>query len=77
MMMVTLSLEREIHFLPFRKKYSLQQQICVQLIFSLFPFLWKQWDYSHLVLFYALIYIVIRFFDTDLSLLICFSEIEV
>ena len=77
MMMVTLSLERETHFLPFQKKYSLQQQNCVQLIFSLFPFLWKQWDYSHLVLFYALIYIFIRFFDTDLSLLICFSEIEV
>ena len=81
-MMVSLSLERETHslrerFFPLAMKYSLQQQNCVQLIFSLFPFLWKQCDCRHLFLFYAPINIVIRFFDTDLSLLLCFSETEV
>ena len=81
-MMVPLSLERETHslrgrFFPLGKKYSLQQQNCVQLIFSLFPFLWEQCDCRHLFLLYAPIDIVIRFFDTDLSLLLCFSETEV
>ena len=81
-MMVPLSLERETHFLrgrffPLGKKYSLQQQNCVQLIFSLFPFSWKQWDCRHLFLFYELINIVIRVFVADLSLVLCFSETEV
>ena len=81
-MMVPLSLKRETHFLWGRfvllgKKYSLQQQNCVPLIFSLFLFPWKQCDCRHLFLFYALIKIVIRFFDADLSLLLCFSETEV
>ena len=44
--------------------------------FSLFPLLWKQQDCRHLF-FNALGDIVIRFFDTDLSLLIFFCVIEV
>ena len=76
-MMVTLPLERETRFLPgrfflLRKKYSLQQQN-----FSLFPMLWNQRDCRHLFSFYALVDIVVRFFDTNLSLLICLVEIEV
>ena len=51
-MMVPLSLEPETHFLRGRffllgKKYSLQHQNCVQLIFSLFPFSWKQCDCTY------------------------------
>ena len=76
-MMVTLSLERETRFLPgrfflLRKKYSLQQQN-----FSLFLMLWNQRDCRHLFSFYALVDIVVRFFDTNLSLLICLFVIEV
>ena len=73
----SLNLERETRFLPgrfflLRKKYSLQQQN-----FSLFPMLWNQRDCRHLFSFYALVDIVVRFFDTNLSLLICLFVIEV
>ena len=81
MMMVTPSLERETHFLrgrffPLQKKYSLQRQNCVQLIFFYYFPCYGSNGNCHLFLFYALVDIVIRFFDTDLSLLICFSVIE-
>ena len=37
--------------------------------FPLFSFLGNQWDYHQILLLYALVDIVICFFDTDLSLL--------
>ena len=81
-MMVTLSLERETHyhrgrFFPLWRKYSLQQQNCVQLTFRSFPCYGSNGIAVTFFLFYALVDNFIRFLDTDLSLLICLSEIEV
>ena len=60
-----------------RKKYSLQQQNFVQLIFLYFP-RHESMDCRHLLFFfYTFVDIAVRFFDTDLSLLIRFSMIEV
>ena len=61
---------------PLEKKYSLQQQNCVQLIFLYLPCYETMGLLSPFV-FYALVEIVIRFFDTDLSVLIRYSVIDV
>ena len=57
------------------KKYSLQQQNFVSLIFLYVPFYGTMGLPSPF--FYAFVDIAIRFFDTDLSLLMRFSVIEV
>ena len=56
--------------------FASTEELC-SVDFSLFPLLWKQQDCLHLFLFYALADIVICFFETDLSLLICLSMIKV
>ena len=61
---------------PLEKKYSLQQQNCVQLIFLYLP-CYKTMGLLSPFVFYALLEIVIRFFDADLSVLIRFSVINV
>ena len=61
---------------PLRKKYSLQQQNCVQLIFPYLPCN-RTMGLPSPSTFYALVDIAVRFFDTDLSLLIHLCVIEV
>ena len=60
---------------PLLKKYSFQQQNCVQSILLYVPCYGTIRLPSPFV-FYALVGIVIRFFDTDLSVLIRLSVIE-
>ena len=59
------------------RKYSLQQQNCVHLTFRNFPCHGSNGIAVTLFLFYTLVDIVIRFLDTDPSLLICLSVIEI
>ena len=54
---------------PLRKKYSLQQQNCVHLIFLYFR-CYGTMGLPSPFAFYALVEIVIRFFDNNLSVLI-------
>ena len=59
-----------------RKKYSLQQHNCVQLIF-LYLRCYGTMGLPWPLVFYTLVEIFIRFFDTDLLVLIRLSVIEV
>ena len=81
-MMITLSLERETHYLsgrffPLWRKYSFQQQIVLSWLFVISLLMEAMGSPSPFSFVYALVDIVIRFLDTDLSLLICLSVIEV
>ena len=81
-MMITLSLERETHYLsgrffPLWRKYSFQQQIVLSWLFVISLLMEAMGLPSPFSFVYALVDIVIRFLDTDLSLLICLSVIEV
>ena len=81
-LIITLSLERETRYLrgrffPLWRKYSFQQQIVFSWLFVISLVLEAKGFPSPFFLFYALVDIVIRFLDTDLSLIICLSVIEV
>ena len=81
-MIITLSLERETlylrgRFFPLWRKYSFQQQIVFSWLFVISLVSEAKGFPSPFFLFYALVDIVIRFLDTDLSLIICLSVIEV
>ena len=68
-------LPRKVNFYLW-KKYSLQRQNCVQLIFlylRCYGTMGLPWPFE----FYALVEIFIRFFDTDLPVPISLSVIEV